>query len=296
MKLAVVILNWNAAEDTSRCLRSVGVWGSCEGAPPPTIWVVDNGSTGPGLEALREEHPEVRFLVSPLNRGYAGGNNLGIAAALSDGTDAILLLNNDATLEEEGIASMVATLSSDSRIGVVGPTLWEGERLLSAGGRDIARHANTHIRPGTLPSGPVDVDHVPGPAVLIHRRVLEEVGLLDEDYFFGGEVADLCHRARQRGFRCVIDPSARAQHDLQRSSALRETLHVYYVFRNRFLFIRKHHARHQHWLYCLWSVRGARAVAAAVLRGEGRRARAIGLGLIDGLSGSVGGQNERVLG
>lgn len=296
MKLGVIILNWNAAEDTKRCLLSVEAWGTSEDLPPPTIWVVDNGSIEPGLERVRDEHPEVRFLASSVNRGFAGGNNLGIIAALADGSDAILLLNNDATLHDEGVVSMMVTLSSDPGIGLVGPTLWDANRLLSVGGRDISRHAVTHIQPDTVPQGPVDVDHISGTAVVIHRRVFDQIGLLDEDYFFGGEMADLCHRARQQGFRCVTDSHARAQHDLQRSSATRETLHLYYVLRNRFLYIRKHHGRQRAWLCCLWSLRGARAFAVAVLRGEWRCARAIGLSLIDGLSGRFGGQNERVLG
>jgi GT2 family glycosyltransferase len=296
MKLAVVILNWNATEDTRRCIGAVKAWRSSADLPPPTIWVVDNGSTEPGLQPLRQDDLAVRFIASSVNRGFAGGNNLGIAAALADGSDAILLLNNDATLPGDGVTSMVTTLCSDPRIGVVGPTLWEGDRLLSAGGRDIARHVVTHIRTAALPKDPTDVDHVSGTAVLIHRRVFERVGLLDEDYFFGGEMADLCHRARELRIRSVIDPHARAQHDLQRSSTVRETLHLYYVLRNRFLYISKHHRRQRAWLYCVWCLRGAHTFVLAALRGRWRRARAVGLGLIDGLSGRFGGQNERVLG
>jgi len=296
MKLAVVVLNWNAAEDTKRCLLSVKAWQLPPSVHPPTIWVVDNGSTEPGFQTLEEVHPDCRYLVSTINRGFGGGSNLGILAAMADGSEAILLLNNDATLHEEDVTSMLRTLSSDPGVGVVGPTLWDADRLLSAGGRDIARHAVTHLRPSQPPTSPVDVDHVSGTAALVHRRVFGAVGLLDEDYFFGAEMADLCLRARERGFRSVIDPGARAQHDLQRSAALRDTLHLYYVLRNRFLYVRKHHRRQRAWLCCLWSLRGVRALTVALVRGEWRRARVVGLGLIDGLSGRFGGQNERVLG
>jgi GT2 family glycosyltransferase len=118
---------------------------------------------------------------------------------------------------------------------------------------------------------------------------------LDDDYFFGGEMADLCHRARLRGFRSVTDPRARAQHDLDRSSRDRQTLHIYYVLRNRFLFVRKHYPRRRHWLYARWTARGILTALAALCRGNPRRARAVTLGVLDGIRGRFGGQNERVL-
>jgi len=296
MKLGVVILNWNASEDTRRCLLLVKGWGATTGSRPPTAWVVDNASHEPGLDSLRDEHPEVSFLMSPVNRGFAGGSNLGIVAALEAGSEAVVLLNNDATLDEESLASMVATLSSDARVGVVGPVLWDDGRVLSAGGRDIARHVDTHIRLRHPPDRLLEVDYVSGTAALIPKRTFEAVGLLDEEYFFSGEMADLCCRARREGLRCVTDPRARATHDLRRSSGLRETVHAYYSLRNRFLYVRKHHPRHRVRLCGLWALRAALGVTATLARGRPRRARALALGMADGLRGRFGGQNDRVLG
>jgi GT2 family glycosyltransferase len=295
MKLAVVILNWNAAEDTAACLRSVMAWEATGRFGRPAIWVVDNGSWPPGLEPVAEEFPAVEVLRSPINRGFAGGSNLGIEAALESGSDAILLLNNDASVDAPSVAAMLATLASDSAIGVVGPTLWHRGKCVSAGGRNIARHANTHVRLREPPTRVLDVDYVSGTVALTRRQVFECVGLLDHDYFFGGEMADLCHRARLLGFRSVIDSRARALHNLDRSSAERETLHIYYVVRNRFLFVRKHYPRRRGWLYTRWTARAAMTALAAFCRRNPRRARAVTLGVIDGLRGRVGGQNERIL-
>ena len=296
MNLSVVILNWNAAEDTNACIRSVKAWSIETSLRQPNIWVVDNASQEPGLEEMKQGHPEVRFLSSHVNRGFAGGNNLGIVAAMEFGSDAIVLVNNDATVKGPSISSMLKTLASDPLIGVTGPTLWHGERLVSVGGRDIARHSATHLRPKRPPDHLLDVDYVSGTVALVSRAVFEKVGLLDEDYFFSGEMADLCLRARQQGFRCVIDPQARAQHDLGRSSNIRETLHGYYIFRNRFLYIRKHYPRQKTWLYALWTARGTYSVMKAIARGNLRRAKIVALGVVDGLTARFGGQNERVLG
>jgi GT2 family glycosyltransferase len=295
MKLSVVVLNWNAARDTASCLRSVQAWEATGLVGPPAIWVVDNGSRPPGIEPVRREFPDVRVIESPTNRGFGGGTNLGIEAALGGGADAVLLLNNDASVDASSVAAMLATLGSDPAVGVVGPTIWHRGQCVSAGGRDIARHGVTHLRLREPPTALLDVDYVPGTTALVRRQVFERVGLLDEAYFFGGEMADLCHRARRLGFRSVTDPRARALHDLDRSSRDRQTLHLYYIFRNRFLFVRKHYPRRRAWLYARWAGRAGLTALAALGRGDRRRARAAVLSVIDGLGGRFGGQNERVL-
>jgi GT2 family glycosyltransferase len=295
MKLAVVILNWNAVEDTAACLRSVQAWEPAALPGRPEIWVVDNGSRAPGIEPVRREFPGVHVLASPVNRGFAGGSNLGIEAALAGGSDAVLLLNNDAAVDAASVAAMLTTLGTDPGIGVVGPTLWHRGRCVSAGGRDIARHRVTHVRLREPPAALLEVDYVPGTVALVRRQVFEAVGLLDEAFFFGGEMADLCHRARRRGLRSVTDPRARATHDLDRSSRERRTLHLYYIVRNRFLFVRKHHPRQRAWLYAVWTGRAALTALLAAGRGDLRRARAAVLGALDGLRGRFGGGNERIL-
>jgi hypothetical protein len=291
----VVILNWNAAEDTAACVRSVRAWENHDGLSRPAIWVVDNGSAPPGIAPIRREFPDVHLLESPVNRGFAGGSNLGIRAALDDGSDAVLLLNNDASVDASSVAALLATLESDPSIGIVGPTLWHREQCVSAGGRNIARYANTHLRPRVPPVAPLDVDYVPGTVAVIRRGVFDRVGLLDEDFFFSGEMADLCHRARARGLRSVIEPRARARHDLDRSARARQTLHIYYIVRNRFLFVRKHLPRQRAWLYARWGARAALTALVALARGRPRRAGAAARGVLDGVRGRFGEQRAPVV-
>ena len=295
-RLGVVVLNWNASEDTLACLRSIQAWDASRLVRPLAVWVVDNASRPPGIAPVRAAFPEAHALESPTNRGFAGGCNLGIRAALDGGSDAVLLLNNDAAVDAASVASMLATLESDPAIGVVGPTLWHRGRCVSAGGRNIARYGTTHLQRREPPTTLLDVDYVPGTVALVGRPVFERVGLLDEDFFFAGEMADLCHRARARGFRSVTDPRARAEHDLARSAETRRTLHIYYIVRNRFLFARKHCPERRGPLYARWTARAGLTALAAVCRGDARRARAVALGVLDGLRGRVGGQNDRVLG
>jgi GT2 family glycosyltransferase len=294
MKLAIIILNWNAAADTMRCLRHIASWERIQ----TTLWVVDNGSTDGGVEAISRECPEVHMIRNSANLGFAGGNNRAIVEALSSGNAPILLLNNDAFIEEDDIIRLLDTLQDNQQIGLIGPLLFDAgkkERLLSAGAKNPARHHQSHIL--KLPIGePLQiVECVPGTVVVVRAEVFRTVGLLDEDYFFASEVADLCMQARRHGYLSAVDTRARAFHNLSRSSDLRGTLHTYYIIRNRFLLIRKFHRNWKALFYVFWTLYSLALSVKVHLNGNAASAQAIRLGLADGLSGRFGGQNERVL-
>src|SRR5215831_15107748 len=89
--VAILVLNWNNRECTLDCLASL------EGADlgGATVLLVDNASTDGSVEAARARFPGLRLLALPGNRGYAGGNNAGIADAVARGAGAVLILNND---------------------------------------------------------------------------------------------------------------------------------------------------------------------------------------------------------
>jgi GT2 family glycosyltransferase len=294
MRLAIVILNWNAAADTVRCVHNIASWKSLQ----PAIWVVDNGSTDDSYEVIPRERPAVHLIRNPTNLGFAGGNNRGIAEALSMGDGPILLLNNDARIGEADVIRLLETLQANEQIGFIGPLLFDAaqkDHLLAAGGKDPARHHHPHNH--RLPDGgPVHVvECVPGTVFLGRSQAFHTIGLLDEDYFFGGEVADLCLRAGQQGYLSAIDVRARAFHDLGRSAEFRDTLHTYYSIRNRFLLIRKFHQQHKILFYSFWTLYSLALSARVRLDGNLPTARAIRLGLLDGLHGRWGGQNDRVL-
>jgi GT2 family glycosyltransferase len=138
------------------------------------------------------------------------------------------------------------------------------------------------------------VEYIPGTAILCRAEVFRNVGLLDEDFFFSAEVADLCLRAGQQGYPSIVDTQARAYHTLSRSSKLRDTLHTYYIIRNRFILLRNHH-RWNVWLYGFWTLYSLALALKLQFSGKTHTARSVYLGLLDGLLGRFGGQNERVL-
>jgi len=275
-------------------VRAIAAWQRVQ----PVIYVVDNGSVDGSAAEIAGCCPGARLIRSDCNRGFAGGTNLGIAAALDDNADPILLLNNDAAIDEQDVQRLAMALAADEQLGAVAPLLYDGDagqRLLSAGGRNIGRHIHTHVVLPPSARAPVAVDYVPGTVALVRAAVFREAGLFDETYFFSGEMADLCERARRLGYISAVDPSARAHHTLSRSSELRETLHAYYILRNRFLFVRKFMRVERVLRYAFWIAYGVAASLQAALTGRPAQARALRLGLIDGLRGCFGGQNERVL-
>jgi GT2 family glycosyltransferase len=159
----------------------------------------------------------------------------------------------------------------------------------------MVRHLTSHISQVTTTEPIQFVDYVPGTVLISRAEVFRTVGLLDEDYFFGGELPDLCERARRHGYLSAVDTRGRAFHALSRSSEFRETLYPYYIIRNRFLFIRKFHRVSKIPFYSFWICYSLALSLKVQLGGQPSMAQAVRLGLLDGLRGRFGGQNERVL-
>lgn len=291
---AIIILNWNNSPDTIATVQAIRGWKRLT----PVIWVVDNGSEDDSVERIQRECPSVRLLLSYHNRGFAAGNNMAIRQVMAKGQSAsFLLLNNDAVIEEIGVRRLLDTLERTGA-GIVGPLLHDPPPtmgLQAAGGINPTWRIDTHLHYIPDESAPYPVDYVPGTAILIAAEVFERIGLLDEEYFISGEIADFCLRARRHGYRPLIDPKVTVYHDTGRSSELRVAFYAYYFLRNRFLFVRKFYPRLRWLLVLRWTLFGLMSVVTSWLQGNQRRARALLLGLRHGLSGQFGDRSAEVL-
>lgn len=291
-QLAVIIINWNRAIETLNCVDTISKW-SCHMADPI---VVDNGSSQEDLSLLQNSKSHFQLIANETNRGYGGGNNAGIAWALDRGHPFIMLLNNDATICESCVRELLGCMRQSADLGVVGPVLNEGGRYY-AGGRNIGIYSSTRIPcpPGCCHSDLIPVDYVPGSVLLARREAFKRAGLLDEDFFFSGEVADFCKRVQSKGLMCAVYTGCQASHAPIEVSDMRDTLYSYYTLRNRFLFVR----RHFRFARIIWSLRwvleGIEQIMIALLKGKGRRAHALWLGLQDGVSGRFGDRNAQFI-
>ncbi|MBI1879716.1 MAG: glycosyltransferase, partial [Chloroflexi bacterium] len=183
MQLSIIILNWHAAADTIRCVRHIATWERLKAA----IWIVDNASTDGSAEIIARECPDVHLIRNSINLGFAGGNNRGIIQALAAGDAPILLLNNDAMLEEADAVRLLDSLQANDHIGFIGPLLFDAEqkdRLLAAGGGSPVKHHHSHFHKVSAAAPIFAVTYVPGTVIMGRAEVFRAVGLLDEAYFF----------------------------------------------------------------------------------------------------------------
>lgn len=169
------------------------------------VHVVDNGSTDGTAEEVAARFPKATLTRLGRNLGFAEGNNVGIRAALRGEADYVGLLNQDTWVEPGWLAPLIDVAESDPGIGILSPA------QLTYDGDACDPNFETILR--GRPRGPVvDVPTAPGAALLVRRRVFEEIGLFDPLYFAYFEEADFCRRARFRGFRTVVVPAGRIHH------------------------------------------------------------------------------------
>src|SRR2546430_12176997 len=107
--VAIVVLNYNGLSDTVRCLDSLRAIDYAE----LSVIVVDNGSTEDPWPAIDGRVPRLSYIRNGTNLGYAGGNNRGIAAALENGADYVLILNNDTIVAPSIVSALVAVFDRD---------------------------------------------------------------------------------------------------------------------------------------------------------------------------------------
>lgn len=299
MRLAIILVNWRNDEQTLRCARAILDWRRLS----PELIVVDNQSTECSRQRLAAVLAPDQVVPSETNLGYGGGNNLGMSLALARQNESILLLNSDVEISEETAIALTVRLEANPHVSILGPVIEEHARSgvhVYVGGRDIALHALTRVvvAPGRLQALPghplLAVDYVPGTVFLARRVVFEAIGLLDERYFFSGEIADFCQRARLQGFQAFVDLEATAIHDTCHDSpSRRDALHAYYSLRNRFLYVRKHHGPAKMKLLASWASLGAVQSVRALLRCNLARARALALAVAHGCANRYGNQNDK---
>lgn len=232
--VSAVVVNWNGADCLDACLGSLlaQTW------PVLEIVVVENGSTDGSRELLRARYGRhVTVIESPVNLGFAAGNNLGIRAAKGA---YLALLNNDAVARPEWIAALVSAAEADARVGMCASKVLvlgadgvidSAGLLLSADG--IGRGRGRLERDGEAYSRAEEALIPSACAALYRRAMLDEIGLFDEDFFAYCEDSDLGLRGRLAGWTCRYVPDAVVHHAYSRSTAPYSAFKAFHVERNR---------------------------------------------------------------
>ena len=286
MDLSVISVSYNTRDLLRGCLDSViSTLGS---QLEYELLVVDNASTDDSVVMVRDCFPQVRLFDNLENLGFAAGSNQAIAE--SSGRY-VILLNPDTVVGEGALDGMMRLLEGRSNIGVVGPKLLfpDGSFQHSAFSfPSLAmifldffplhhRLSNSRVN-GRYPrrlyemGEPFPIDHPLGAALMVRRQVIDEVGLLDEDFFMYCEEIDWCMRIKNAGWQIVCWPQAEIVHYVGQSTAqFREEMHVA-LHKSRRRLYEKHYGsgfrRAAHWLVTLGVLSRGLRVRWAAKRGQ----------------------------
>lgn len=223
--VSVVIVSWNTRRHLVNCLESLLADSqSCN----VEIIVVDNASSDGSLEAVAERFSVVKLIKNTENLGFAKANNIGINASSGK---YICLINSDVKVLENCIDRLVAFMEANPLVGMAGPRILNPDGTLQVSCRhfpslwnNLCQVAgfNKVFRNSRFFSEPFmkywvhdevrSVDAIRGCFWIIRRKALDEVGLLDERFFFYGEDIDWCKRCRNAGWQIVLYPNAEAIH------------------------------------------------------------------------------------
>ena len=212
--ISVVLVNWNGAQHLPACLNSL----RAQTVSDFEIILVDNHSHDESLNLVALDYPEVQVMALKENRGFAGGSNVGLRAAHGS---LIVLLNNDTEADPRWLESIAAAFERHPEAGLVASKMKLFDR------RDTFHTAGDTYRLDGLPAnrgvweadrGQYDreeyVFSACGGTAAYRRSMLDQIGLLDEDFFFSCEDVDLAWRAQLAGWKCVYAPSAVVYHKL----------------------------------------------------------------------------------
>jgi len=278
-RVAVVVLNWNGAPDTIRCLASLHGLSS----PPASIVVVDNGSTDDSVRKIRTACPKITLIETGENLGFAAGCNVGIRYVFQQDPEYVWLLNNDTVVAPAALAAMVESAQTCKDVGAVGSVLRfmsEPNRIQTWGGGWHHPFLGTGIN-WTRPVPSRWVRYLVGASILLRTEALREVGLLDERFFMYREDTDLCVRLQKAGWSLRVANDSIVYHAVGGSSAGG-------AVRDRWIAasaVRYYRKQSPVPLFSL-AVETTGKMAARVLRGEWHRVRAVWSGTLRALRSS----------
>jgi len=253
----IIIVNWNQPDLTIECLKSIYDL-RCKNYELQIV-VVDNGSTDDSVKKIQSS--KLNVIETGENLGFAGGNNVGITHALENDADYVCLLNNDTVVDPGLIEGLLKTFKEYPKAGAVSPKIYFakgfefhknrydnnelGNVIWYAGG-DMdwdnvygSNHGVDEVDKGQFDSIR-QTDFATGCCMMIPAKVLQEVGLLNEDYYLYLEDVELCQRIHNSKYKILYTPYTHLWHKVSQSSGIGSQLNDYFTTRNRLAFGMKH--------------------------------------------------------
>ena len=255
-KVFVVVLSFNTNKETHDFLASMEKLK--KDSFELTIVIVDNGSKEPFVLTKSETKDYIHLIRSEKNKGFTGGNNIGMQYSLDNGADYVMIVNNDTFVDSLLVENLLHEVESNRQIGATSPKIYFakgyefhkdrykkedlGKVFWFAGGfEDWANIMSVHRGVDEVDHGQYDtVEQITfgsGCCMLFKREVLEKVGLFDEKFFLYFEDADLNERMQRAGYTVMYVPTAILWHiNAGSTGGSGSNLQDYFQTRNRMIF------------------------------------------------------------
>ncbi|MDI6892712.1 MAG: glycosyltransferase family 2 protein [Actinomycetota bacterium] len=246
MKLSIVIVNWNTRGLLRDCLSSI------YGSPLKErfeVIVVDNASTDGSQDLIKSDFPQVKLIANDQNLGFSRANNQAVRASKGE---YVLLLNSDTVVSDEALGEMIRFMDEHPKAGAATCTL-----LLTDGvpqpfiyGEDptlsyLVKRILRMLLKGRFMhdwrgAEVIETDWVTGACMMVRKKTIDEIGLLDENMFMYFEDNDWCYRMRKRGWKIYYCPFVQITHLCGRSADRPSRKEDYY--KSLIYFYRKHYS------------------------------------------------------
>ncbi len=265
IELSIIIVNYNVKDFLEQTLISVKK--ALKGILSEII-VVDNASSDGSTVLMRQKYPDVTLVDNSENLGFAKGSNQGLRLARGK---YLVLLNPDTIVQEGTFKKMLMFYKKHPDTGMVGckilnpdgtlqlacrrsfPTPWvaftklSGLSYLFPKSRLFGKYNLTYLDPDRS----CEVDAISGSFMMLHRKILKDVGYLDEAFFLYGEDLDWCYRIRENGWKVQYSPETAIIHFKGESSKRAQFDHLKVFYRAMSLFAQKHF-KHKYLVMPYW--------------------------------------------
>ena len=243
---AIIVLNWNGADDTLACVTSL----LNQHPSVPDIIIVDNNSQDDSVVRIQNfiaNHASeaIRLIANPVNSGFSGGINVGFRVALKESYSFIGTLNPDATADISWVASLLGELETHPDTGIAtGIMMRTNKKTLDTTGElfSIWGLPGPRGRDQPIDNAPTQPEYIfgsTGGGFIARNGLLRKIGLFDERFFMYFEDVDLSFRTQLAGYRVRYTPRAIAYHKVSESTNKVPGLAIYNTFKNLPMLITK---------------------------------------------------------